>query len=156
MLFESTTVLLRTIVNALQTGDEAKWDDTLQSGNQSLYELHQMSRPASRVARGDGKSKFPTTALPTERAIRAIPHVKVMMSAIRSRDQEKAVREGCAAISAMNGNIPVQPPNLPSPPTAPEVTVVAVKRPAKAHVIAKKRPAPANRKPARVLVAGSK
>jgi len=65
MLFESTTLLLRNLVHSLEDGD-TNWEDHLESGNQCIYELHQMSRPLNRNAQ----------ATTSERAIRAIPHVK--------------------------------------------------------------------------------
>ena len=104
MLFESTTTLLRTIVFSIEDHGESKLDDHLEFGHQCLYELHQLARPSARTPKSDSKGKFQVASMPPfERAIRAIPHVKSMMRAIRSKDQVAAVASGRAAISAMEG-----------------------------------------------------
>jgi len=102
MLFESTTALLRSIVHSIENKDEPGWDDHLESGNQCLYELHQFARSSTSTYKSSN-AKFPVVAPAFERAIRAIPHVKLMMGAIRRRDQEAAVAGGRAAISEMIG-----------------------------------------------------
>lgn len=96
MLFESTTLLLRSIVHSLEGGDETKWDDHLDYGNQCIYELFQMSRPERRKYQGHVATVF-------DRASRAIPHVKLMNRAIRQRHRAEAIEYGRAAISEMNG-----------------------------------------------------
>src|SRR6185369_17259526 len=85
MLFDSTTILLRSIVTSVQRGGEIRWEDHLEFGNQCLYELHQMSRSTSRPSKADSHSKLQAGTPPFTRAIRAIPHVKSMMRAIRQR-----------------------------------------------------------------------
>jgi len=101
MLFESTRILLRGIVQSIEKGGNATWDDHLESGTQCLYELHQMSRPASRAYKVDAKSQNGGTV--SDRAIQAIPHVKLMVGAIRRRDQPAALEAGRAAVVEMNG-----------------------------------------------------
>jgi len=101
MLFESTRILLRGIVQSIETGDDTGWDDRLESGIQCLYELHQMSRPTSRAYKTDSKSQGVTAA--ADRANLAIPYVKLMVSAIRRRDQPAALMAGKAGIVELNG-----------------------------------------------------
>jgi hypothetical protein len=98
MLFESTTVVLRCVVHSLETEDEPKWGDLLESGNECIYELHQMCRPA-RVAH----TTAPIVRTAFERAFRAIPHVKLMNAAIRRKDPAAAIENGRAALAEMNG-----------------------------------------------------
>ena len=49
MLCDSTKTLLQTILQSLQAPDQAGWDDQIESGNQCLYEMHQMTRPSYRA-----------------------------------------------------------------------------------------------------------
>src|ERR1041385_8194188 len=101
MLFESTALLLRSIVHSLENGGESRWDDHLESGNQCLYELHQMSRSSSRTKAST--VKFQVVTPPFERAIRTIPHVKSMMRAVRTKDRAAAIEGGRAALAEMDG-----------------------------------------------------
>jgi hypothetical protein len=91
MLFESTKILLRSLVQSLEDGDEARWDDRLESGKQCLYELHQMSRCSP-------NRTYATRTPFSETAARTIPHVKLMMGGIRRRDQASALQGGRAAM----------------------------------------------------------
>ncbi|HLK62391.1 MAG TPA: hypothetical protein VKU19_03070 [Bryobacteraceae bacterium] len=162
MLFESTTILLRSIVHSLEGSSETGWDDRLEAGNQCLYELHQLARSSARNYKADSKAKFPAVAPAFERAIRAIPHVKSMMRSIRGKDHGAAIESGKAAIGEMEGikavlpSVPSiepalhsnQPANLPAEP---EKKVHRHKQPAKP-----KRVAVAKRKPARASAAASR
>jgi hypothetical protein len=157
MLFESTTILLRTIVHSLENSGEAAWDDHLESGNQCLYELHQLARSSSRTYKSSN-AKFPVIAPAFERAIRAIPHVKLMMGAIRRRDRKAGVESGKAAIGEMNGNttalpsLPLSAPQSDSrQPEDPAKKVHRHKAPVK-----QKRVPEAKQKRARTSVAGSR
>jgi hypothetical protein len=162
MLFDSTTILLRSIVTSLENGGEIRWEDHLDFGNQCLYELHQMSHSVSRPSRADPNAKFQIGTPPFARAIRTIPHVKVMMRAIRQKDQSGAVEAGRAALAEMDGtksaphpvaSIELQavtslPVNLPDQPAK---MVHRHKKPE-----TRKRVAVSKRKPARTSVARSR
>jgi hypothetical protein len=122
MLFESTKTLLRTIVQSLEEGDKSAWDDRLESGIQCLYELHQMSRPSGHTYQSDKlRSKNPSAVIPiSERAAHAIPHVKLMVSAVRRRDHAAALQSGRAAMIYMNGAHSAVPlPSVPAPQELP-------------------------------------
>lgn len=103
MLFESTIFLLRGIVHSIEDGDEPRWDGHLESVNQALYELHQMSHSSIPKRSADSKDKFQAVVPMLDRSIRAIPHVKSMLKAIRQKDQAAAVESGKAAIGKMCG-----------------------------------------------------
>jgi hypothetical protein len=103
MLFDSTSILLRSIVSTLENAGEIIWEDHLESGNQCLYELHQMSHSSNRINRADPNARFQTAIPPFERAIRTIPHLKSMMRSIRSKDRAAAVESERAAIAMMDG-----------------------------------------------------
>ena len=154
MLFQSTATLLHSIVHSLDDGGETRWDDYLESGNQCLYELHQMARSSSR--KPDSGAKFQVVTPPFQRAIRAIPHVKSMMRSMRRMDQAAAVESGRAAIAEMDGTSTAprpgsffepnadtrQPVNRPEEPAntvhrhkklaTPKRAVVAKRKPARA------------------------
>jgi hypothetical protein len=164
MLFDSTTILLRSIVTSVENGGgEIRWEDHLDFGNQCLYELHQMSHSPSRPSRADSNAKFQIGTPPFARATRAIPHVKLMMGAIRRKDQLAAVEGGRAALAEMNGTIaavhsasPIEPkPVSTQPATRPEEPSMS-----KVHrhkePVKQKRAVVAKRKPVRVSAAGSR
>jgi hypothetical protein len=84
--------------------DATGWDDQTESGNACLYEMHQMSRSLYKPYRPD---KLNATALAQstlpEKLTKAIPHVRMMVIAIRHKDQARALESGKAALAEMNG-----------------------------------------------------
>jgi hypothetical protein len=100
MLYDSTKTLLRDIVQSLETADKTGWDDQIESGKECLYEMHQMSGPAYKGYKSDGP-KSPTHNPISEKVNRAMPHVKSMVSAIRRKDQTKALQSGKAACAEL-------------------------------------------------------
>jgi hypothetical protein len=121
MLFDSTTALLRSMVDSLERGDETAWDDHLEYGNQCIYELFQMSRPERRKYIGHVAKVF-------DRASRAIPHVKLMNRAIRQRDRATAIKCGRAAVSEMSGPQPQLIPSAIAPADKTENVVKSTPR----------------------------
>ncbi|HUI57885.1 MAG TPA: hypothetical protein VLY04_23070 [Bryobacteraceae bacterium] len=103
MLCDSTKALLESILKSLETPGQAEWDDHLESGNQCLYEMHQMTRPAYRAYKTTSSDKWPTHVPDSQRLNRAMPHVKLMVRAIRRKDRVTAVASGRAALAEMNG-----------------------------------------------------
>jgi hypothetical protein len=103
MLYDSTKSLLQSILRALETVDDAGWDDQTESGNACLYEMHQMSGALNtpyKNATLAAQSNF------VEWLNRAIPHVRTMMIAIRHKDQIQALESGRAALAELNGTRP--------------------------------------------------
>jgi len=92
MLYNSTKTLLSTILQSLEESEEITWDDHVESGKECLYEMFQMSTPGVASAVDSEAS---------QKASRAIPHAKLMLSAIRRRDRARAVEHGKAAFAAM-------------------------------------------------------
>jgi hypothetical protein len=117
MLYDSTKGLLQSILRSLETGDENRWDDRIESGNACLYEMHQMARPLYKAYRSDSSNAYslPQSSLP-EKLNRAMPHVRTMVIAIRHKDQSTALESGKAALAEMNG---IKPPAPPVPSAAP-------------------------------------
>ena len=101
MLYDSTKVLLRGILLSLEDAGKIGWDDQEESACQCSYEMHQMARPLHGGYRGDVANKASVTVPVSERAARAIPHVKSMVRAIRRRDQVAAVESGRAALAEL-------------------------------------------------------
>ena len=103
MLCDSTKTLLQTILQSLQAPGQAGWDDQIESGNQCLYEMHQMTRPSYRAYKTSSSDKWPSHVPDGAGMNRAMPHVKAMMSAIRRKDRATALENGKAALAEMNG-----------------------------------------------------
>jgi hypothetical protein len=101
MLYDSTKVLLRGILLSLQDSGMIGWEDQTESAGQCSYEMHQMARPLYKGYRTDPVNKAPMLVPVSERAARAVPHVKSMVRAIRRRDQVAAVESGKAALAEM-------------------------------------------------------
>lgn len=103
MLYESTKSLLLSILRSLEA-EEIRWDDQTESGNACLYEMHQMSGPLYKAYRSDtlNASSAGQSTLP-EKLNRAIPHVRMMVIAIRHKDRTRALESGRVALAEMNG-----------------------------------------------------
>jgi hypothetical protein len=106
MLYDSTKVLLRGILQSLQNPEKVGWEDQVELSGECLYEMHQMARSRQRGYRNESATREHATrevSLPPayERAARAIPHVKSMVRAIRRKDQAAAVQSGSAALAEM-------------------------------------------------------
>ena len=101
MLYDSTKVLLRTMVCSLQDSGSVGWDEHFESGRQCLFETHQLARPAARAYRPDPASKKADSVPVNIRAARAIPHLKTLMRAIRRKDQPGAIESSKAALAEM-------------------------------------------------------
>jgi len=159
MLFESTTLLLRKLVQSMEANEQIDWDGNLEYGRQCVYELAQMSRSSTRSYRVDTNPKFHTLVPGPERANRAIPHVKLMNAAIRKEDRAAAIECGKAAIAEMNGTTFARAAAVVAA-GASEPANAAVESPApvKAEKHGKRKPKPsvaAKRRPARSMTAVS-
>ena len=106
MLYDSTKTLLQSILRTLESGDESRWDDQVESGNACLYEMHQMAAPMYKAYRTDSlnANSVAQNSLP-EKLYRAMPHVRSMVIAIRHRDRTKALESGKTALAEMNGGV---------------------------------------------------
>jgi hypothetical protein len=101
MLYDSTKVLLRSILLSLQSAGRIRWEDEMELAGECSYEVHQMARPLYHGYRTDSMNKVPVLVPVSERAARAIPHVKSMVRAIRRKDQIAAIESGRAALAEM-------------------------------------------------------
>ena len=102
MLQESTKTLLLAILHSLETAGESGWDDQIELGKECLYEMHQMTRPSFKAYRMNTyDAKWPAHIPNSDKLNRAMPHVKLMVSAIRRKDHATAIENGKAALAAM-------------------------------------------------------
>jgi hypothetical protein len=101
MLYDSTKLLLSRLLRSLESRGEVEWDEQAQLGSECVYEMHQMARPQYRGYRTNGPNQAPTLTPVSERAARAIPHVKSMVRAIRRKDQAAALDSGKAALAEL-------------------------------------------------------
>jgi hypothetical protein len=158
MLYESTKILLQSILNSLETLDGTGWDEQNESGKQCLYEMHQMSKPLYKGYRTEGsKGKTPALVPVSENINRAIPYVKAMVSAIRRQDRATAMQSGRAAVAEMNGTAVPRPV---SHAIAPKIEVKEAPKVLRQHKkpVSQRRPAVKERRPAkraRAFTAGS-
>jgi hypothetical protein len=104
MLYDSTRGLLQSILRSLEADDQTRWDDQTESGNECLYEMHQMSGALYKAYKSDGlnANSMVQSSLP-DKLNRAMPHVRTMVIAIRHKDQTRAIESGKAALAEMNG-----------------------------------------------------
>ncbi|MBZ5591242.1 MAG: hypothetical protein LAP39_03335 [Acidobacteriia bacterium] len=149
MLYDSTKILLQSILRSLEKVDEAEWDDLNESGKQCLYEMHAMSKPLYKGYRTEGpKGRAAVLAPVFENAHRAIPHGKAMVHAIRRKDRAAALESGRAAIAEMNGTAVSRSPVHSAEPKVESKEVSNVlrqhKKPAGQH-----RPVAKERRPSR-------
>ena len=100
MLYDSTKVLIHSMLQSLRTHQDG-WEDQVELGGECLYEMHQMARPRYQGYRADAANRAPSLVPVYERAARAIPHLKVMVKAIRRKDRATAVQSGTAALAEM-------------------------------------------------------
>ena len=103
MLYDSTKNLLQSMIRSLEAPDRTGWEGQIESGNQCLYEMHQMTRPSYQVYKSSGTDKWPSRIPDRTGLNRAMPHVKAMMGAIRRKDRVMALENGKAALAEMNG-----------------------------------------------------
>ena len=102
MLYDSTKSVLRSMLRSLETGAETRWDDQTESGNECLYEMHQMSGSLDKAYRSDSlDAGSPAQRTLPEKLKRAMPHIRMMVTAIRHRDQPTALVSGKAALAEM-------------------------------------------------------
>jgi hypothetical protein len=127
MLYDSTRGLLQSILRALESGDEDRWDGQSESGQSCLYEMHQMSGSLYTPYKSDRLNVNSRAERDVfEKLTGAIPHVRAMVIAIRHRDQMHAIESGRAALCAMNGTRPPSISSAPEPATVTSEAVAAV------------------------------
>jgi hypothetical protein len=115
MLYESTKALLQDMLDSLEKQRKLEWDYQVESCYECLYQMHQMCRPRYRAYQTGASGKWPVYVPNSERLSRAIPHVKLMLAAIRRKSRAMARKSGNAALAEMNGIRQPQPASARRP-----------------------------------------
>ncbi len=98
MMDASSRDKLKSILEWLAGTDEAEWERQIESGEECRSEMERMARPVyGRTRRSQGPERNPDTP----KLNRAIPHVRAMLTAMRSRNRAAALEHGKAALAAM-------------------------------------------------------
>jgi hypothetical protein len=99
MVYASTKTVLIKIVQVLEAPGEIAWEEQVESGNECLYELHQMTRSSFQAY--EVNSKWPKKGPCRVDVNVVLVHAKAMVRAIRRKDRAGALISGRAAIDAM-------------------------------------------------------
>jgi hypothetical protein len=85
---------LTNILKWLEGNDDPNWDAQIEVGEECRSEMERMARPNYRQRTTGSPGHDP-------KLDRAIPHVRAMLSSMRSRKRAAAVEHGKAAVIAM-------------------------------------------------------
>jgi hypothetical protein len=87
------------ILGWLEGSSDDGWEAQIELGEESRVEMERMARPIYR--RGNRSAQGPERNPNSERLNRAIPHVRAMLSAMRTRNRAAALEHGKAAMKAL-------------------------------------------------------
>lgn len=92
---------LKSIVEWLEKADDAGWEDQIEIAEACRSDMERMARPD--YHRGHGRDMMPGTQRDPNapRLNRAVPHVRAMLTAMRSRNRGAALEHGKVALAAM-------------------------------------------------------
>lgn len=93
---------LKGILEWLEGTDEGGWEDQIKLGEECRSDMERMARPIygrdkTRKRSAQGPERNPDAG----RLNRAIPHVRAMLTAMRSRNRTAALEHGRAALAVM-------------------------------------------------------
>jgi len=93
---------LKAMLEWLDGADEGGWEDQIELGEECRSDMERMARPIYRRNKtgshsAQGRERNPDA----ERLNRAIPHVRAMLRAMRSRNRAAALEHGRLALAAM-------------------------------------------------------
>jgi hypothetical protein len=92
---------LKDILDWLAGTDEAGWEQQIELGEECRSEMERMARPDYHRGRGRRMAQGPQTNPDAPRLNRAIPHVRAMLHAMRSRNRAAALEHGRLALAGM-------------------------------------------------------
>ena len=90
---------LKSIVGWLEGTDEAGWESQIKFGEECRSDMERMARPT--YERGNRSFEGPGRDPNAPRLNRANPHLRAMLSAMRSRNRAAALEHGKAALAVM-------------------------------------------------------
>lgn len=92
---------LKSIVEWLDGTDEAGWESRIETGDTAREDMERMARPDYHRGRGRGMAQGPQRDPNASKLNKAIPHVRAMLTAMRSRNRMAALEHGRAALAVM-------------------------------------------------------
>ena len=93
---------LKRILEWLDGTDEAGWGAQIDLGEECRSDMERMARPTyGRGKRASRSAEGPERNPDAARLNRAIPHVRAMLTAMRSRNRAAALEHGRAAFAVM-------------------------------------------------------
>ncbi len=92
---------LKGILDWLAGIDEAGWEQQIELGEECRSEMERMARPDYHRGRGKNMAQGPQRNPDAPKLNRAIPHVRAMLTAMRSRNRAAALEHGRAGLVAM-------------------------------------------------------
>lgn len=92
---------LKSIVEWLDGTDEAEWEHQVDLGEQARSDMERMARPIYSGARKGSHAFGPERNPDAGKLNRATPHVRAMLTAMRSRNRTAALEHGRAALTVM-------------------------------------------------------
>jgi hypothetical protein len=100
-MYEDSKDSLKRILDWLERTDEAGWDSQIESGEAARADMERMARPDYHRGRTRGMGQGPQRDPNAPKLNRAVPHVRAMLTAMRSRNRAAALEHGKAAMAAM-------------------------------------------------------
>jgi hypothetical protein len=95
MTYVEAKTSLNSILEWLEKNDDAGWDDQIGVGEECRSDMERMARPDYKRGRNSPAPDH------DPKLNRAIPHVRAMLTAMRSRNRAAALEHGRAALAGM-------------------------------------------------------
>jgi hypothetical protein len=92
---------LKDIVDWLEGSDETGWEAKIESGETAREAMERLARPDYHRDRGRGTVQGPQRDPNAPKLNKAVPHVRAMLAAMRSRNRAAAIEHGKAALAVM-------------------------------------------------------
>jgi len=100
-MYADSKYSLKSILAWLDGTDDAGWERQIELGEECRSDMERMARPIYSGARKGGHAFGPERNPDAGKLNRAIPHVRAMLGAMRSRNRAAALEHGKAAMGVM-------------------------------------------------------
>jgi len=101
-MYDDSKNSLKNILDWLDGTDEAGWERQIEVGEECRSDMERLARPIYTGAKARGHGALGPERDPhAARLNRAIPHVRAMLTAMRSRNRTAALEHGRAAMAVM-------------------------------------------------------
>lgn len=92
---------LKNILQWLEKTDDSGWENQIERAEECRSDMERMARPDYHRGHGKGAMQGPQRDPNAPRLNHAIPHVRAMLSAMRSHNRTVASEHGKLALAAM-------------------------------------------------------